>query len=114
MNYLLKNKLNENERKALTELKKSLKKDYQVSEIVLYGSKARAESDTESDIDVLVVLDNKVDDALREKIFNLSFEIELKYDVVFGILIEQGNFWSSSRAKSMPIYWNIKREGIPL
>ena len=55
-----------------------------------------------------------MDDRLREDIFALSFEIELKYDVVFGILVESRTFWNSSLAKAMPIHWNIDREGIIL
>ncbi|MBU4293897.1 MAG: nucleotidyltransferase domain-containing protein [Actinobacteria bacterium] len=112
MDALLKTNLNDNEKKALNLLKENLQKRYKISEIILYGSKARGDSEKESDMDVLVILENEVNDNLREEIFNLSFEIELEYDVIFGILIEQKDFWGSLRAKSMPIHWNIDREGI--
>ena len=112
----LKKKLNlkENEKKALDELKKKITERFSDVEIILYGSKARGDADEESDIDVLILLNRDVDDRLREDIFVLSFEIELKYDVVFGILVESRTFWNSSLAKAMPIHWNIDREGIIL
>ncbi len=82
----------EAEKKALLELKKVLLKNYLVAEIVLYGSKVRGDPDRESDLDVLVILRNGVDDGIREEIFSISFKIEMKYDIIFGILIEPEDF----------------------
>lgn len=112
MNSLLQKKLSKKEKKAIQGLKEQLKKDFSVKEIVLFGSKARGDSDAESDLDVLVVLNDEVDDDIRKKVFSLSFELELKYDVIFGILVEQKDFWDSPRGRSMPIRWNIDKEGI--
>ena len=99
-------------KKALLGLKKVLLKNFSVAEIILYGSKAGGDSDKESDIDVLVILRNGVDDSTREAIFSISFKIEMKYDVIFGILVEPEDFWNSPSARSMPIHWNIEKEGI--
>ena len=101
-----------NEKKALLELKKRLPERFPDAEIILYGSKARGDFNEESDIDVLIILKGRVDDSLREKIFSMSFKIELKYDVIFGILVESEDFWNSPLAKAMPIHWSIDREGI--
>ena len=101
-----------NEKKALLELKKILFDNFPVSEIILYGSKARGDSDKESDIDVFVILDDKVNDDIREKIFSISFKIEIKYDVIFGIIVENKDFWNSSVAEAMPIHRNIYMEGV--
>lgn len=106
--------LKENEKKALLELKKKLFKSFPVSEIILYGSKARGDFDKESDIDILVILNDKVDDDTREKIFSISFKIEIKYDVIFGILVESKDFWSSPLAETMLISRNINMEGVLL
>jgi len=72
--------LKENEKKALLELKKRLLERFPDAEIVLYGSKARRDSNEESDIDVLVLLNREVNNTLEEKIFSTAFKIELKYD----------------------------------
>ncbi|MBM3708323.1 MAG: helix-turn-helix domain-containing protein [Actinobacteria bacterium] len=104
--------LKEKEKKALLELKKALFNSFSISEIILYGSKARGNFDKESDIDVLVILNAKVNDDLREKIFSLSFKIEMKYDVIFGIIVESKDFWISPLAKAMPIHKNIYTEGV--
>ena len=106
--------LKDNEKKALQELKKILFKSFSVAEIILYGSKVRGDFDEESDMDILIILKNKVDDNIREKIFSMSFKIEIKYDVIFGILVETEDFWSSPLAGAMPIHSNISREGVPV
>jgi predicted nucleotidyltransferase len=105
-------KLKENERKALWELKERILERFPDAEIILYGSKARGTSDEESDIDVLIILNTHVDDRLREEIFSMSFKIELKYDVIFGILVEAKDFWYSPKAFAMPIHWSIDKEGV--
>jgi excisionase family DNA binding protein len=106
--------LKDNEKKALLELKKILFNSFSVSKIILYGSKARGDFEKESDIDILIVLNSKVDDTIRERIFSLSFKIEIKYDVIFGILVEHKDFWSSPLAETMPIHSNINMEGVPV
>ena len=104
--------LKESEKKALLELKNVLFDSFSVSEIILYGSKARGDFEEESDMDVLVVLNNSVNDSIREKIFSMSFKIEIKYDVIFGILVEYKDFWNSPLAETMPIHSNINMDGV--
>lgn len=104
--------LKENEKEALLELKERLLERFPDGRVIIYGSKARGDSDEESDIDVLIILKDRVNDNLREEIFSMGFKIELKYDVIFGILVESEDFWNSPLGKSMPIHYNIDREGI--
>ncbi|MBE0477817.1 nucleotidyltransferase domain-containing protein [Candidatus Aerophobetes bacterium] len=106
--------LKENEKKALHELKRRLLKKFPDAEIILYGSKARGDSDEESDIDVLVLLGREVNNTLEEEIFSISFKIELNYDVIFGIIVYPQKFWDSPLGKAMPLHWNVDKEGIPI
>ena len=111
---LKKAELRKNEKEALKELKEKILEKFPDVRIVLYGSKARGDSDNESDIDLLILVEAKVDTKLEEEIFHISYEIELKYDVVFGEIIENKDFWSTPLANAMPLHWNINREGISL
>ena len=106
--------LEDNERKALIELKERLLKKYPEVEIILYGSKARGDFDKESDIDLLILVKSIVNSRLEEEITHITFDIELNYDVVFGKIIENKDFWSMPLAKAMPLHLNIDKEGVHL
>jgi excisionase family DNA binding protein len=104
--------LKKKEIEALLELKRILFNNFSVLEIILYGSKTRGDFNKESDIDVLVILNTEVNDDIREKIFSIGFKIEIKHDVIFGILVENKDFWVSPLARTMPIHKNIYLEGV--
>ncbi|MDO9513500.1 MAG: nucleotidyltransferase domain-containing protein [Elusimicrobiota bacterium] len=106
--------LKENELKALKELKNRLLVKFPEAEIVLYGSKARGDSSLESDIDLLILMERPVTNEIEESITKISYDVELKYDVVFGKLVENRNFWNTPLANVMPLHRNIDREGIGL
>lgn len=107
-------KLKENERKALQELKDKLLGRFPDVEIILYGSKARKDYEEFSDIDVLVLLDMEINNSLEEEIFSSAFQLELKYDVIFGIIVYSKKFWNSNLGKAMPLHWNVDKDGIPV
>lgn len=81
--------------------------------IILYGSVARNENTTESDIDIAIIVKNEMDDATREKFMQWSAELDLRYDKVFSIIdIQEKNMekWGSV----LPFYQNVQKEGIVL
>lgn len=82
--------------------------------MILFGSKARGDAVEFSDIDVLVLLNRKIDNSLEEEIFSTAFKIELKNDVVFGIVVYSKQFWNSELGKAMPLRWNIDKDGVPV
>ena len=99
---------------AVRELKRILDRKFPEAEIILYGSKAREENIVFSDIDVLILINDEVNNSLREEIYSISYDIELEHNVVFGILVESKKFWNSSIAKAMSIHENIEKDGIPV
>ncbi|MHB1665704.1 MAG: nucleotidyltransferase domain-containing protein [bacterium] len=104
----------DNEQKAIKEFKSELLKLFPDAEIILFGSKARGDFDVYSDIDLLILLNIPVTNKIEEKIVSVSGDIELKYDVVFGRLIENKQMWYSPKYQAMPIAENINKEGIAL
>lgn len=105
-------KLKENEKMALEELKRLINENYQDAEIILYGSKARGDDDTASDIDILILVNEEADRNLKEKINAITYSIELQHDVIFGTIVENRNFWQTPLANAMPFHWNVDREGV--
>jgi hypothetical protein len=107
-------KLKENESMALFELKERLLQRFSDVEVIIYGSKARGDDEEFSDIDLLILVDSQINRKLKEEITEITYDIELKYDVVFGIIVENRDFWKSPLANSMPLHWNIDRDGVRL
>ena len=107
-------KLKDNEIKAINALKKTILDLYPDAEIILFGSKARGDYDKDSDIDILILLNAEVNSKIEEKIIGDIYDIELKYDILFGLLIQNKNLWHSSKYQVMPVAENINKEGIVL
>ena len=79
--------------------------------LYLFGSVARGDFNSESDIDILVLLPVNLTYSLEEEIFNIAYDIELEYDVIFGIIVYSSNFWFSQKANTMPLFQHIQEEG---
>jgi predicted nucleotidyltransferase len=112
MKTISKINLAEQERNALLEMKRELSGMLPASRIILYGSKARGDSGSDSDLDLLILVNEGITSAMKEKIRSLKYDLELKYDIVIGLIIENTAYWQSPRACSMPLHWNIDREGV--
>lgn len=80
----------------------------QVERLVLYGSKARGDSTTESDVDVLVVIHG--DPQLKYKIESPDFDLLMKYGAMLQPLwmnVEQTKHWT-------PLLDKIWKDGVVL
>ena len=106
--------LKENEKKALQGLRQKILEKFPDAEIILYGSKVRGDDEEFSDIDLLILLDMEITRKLKEEITDIKYDLELKYDVVFGTIIENKDFWNSPLANAMPLHWNIDKEGVQI
>jgi predicted nucleotidyltransferase len=83
----------------------------QLIELILFGSYARGDFNTESDIDFAVVLSNPDIYPAAEilKITPLSLQLELKYGLMLSTLPVS---WKKKQAAMQGVYQNIRKEGI--
>ena len=99
--------------KAIQTLKQGLVHRFGTDvELRIFGSVARGDYREYSDIDILVVLPVKVDNAVEEQVFDMAYDIELEYGLDIGTIVYSKDFWYSERAAAMPLYKNIQREGL--
>lgn len=104
------NLLTETEMKAIDELKKILDVKLGKYSVTLFGSKARGESEEYSDIDLLIVTDKEVDSRLERGIFDDAYDIELEYEIIFGLIIRSNVMWK--KIEETPLGYNINKEGV--
>lgn len=97
---------------VLTELYSRFQELYgdRLVRMVLYGSQARGDAGNDSDIDILVVLKNKVDPMGEiKRTGGIVAELSLKFGVVIScIFMDEGYFMH----RNGPLLRNIRKEGI--
>ena len=83
-----------------------------LEQIWLYGSYARSDFDSESDVDIMVLVDLPKDklSSYRRKVSDLSSELDLKYDVLLSIKLQDKETFQKF-AEVLPFFKNIIREG---
>lgn len=91
----------------------ALKVSPNIEKIILYGSYARGDNAPDSDIDIMIVInDTEISvKKLRKKFSAISSDLGLKYDVLLSVLIrDKANF--EKRKEYLPFYQNVVNEGV--
>lgn len=112
MNDIKTSTLTIDERKVLLELKKGVLSRLPDAELILYGSMARGDYHEYSDMDLLILTYTNVDRELKNELSWVKYEIELKYDVIISLIIENKKYWNSAIGRILPLHQNIEKEGI--
>jgi len=82
------------------------------SEVYLYGSQARGDSNKLSDWDLLILLNQKsISFETETKFMDEFYEIELETGEIISPLIYSKADWNSKRSIT-PLFDNIKNEGV--
>ena len=107
--------LTSREKAALSEFVARLRARYadEVMLVVLFGSKVRGDFDEESDVDVLVVVQNG-DWRFRDEVALTAFEPMLEHDIVITPLVIDLEHYQWLRRYQAPLYRNIRSEGVDL
>ncbi len=79
--------------------------------VALFGSKARGDSQQDSDIDVLVIL-SREDRELRREILRQAARVSLKYDVLLSPRVIGTERWE--RMRGFSLYQNVQKEAAGL
>jgi len=101
--------LREKEKDALENLKKEISKKYKLLWMKLIGCKARGDFDEESDI---VIVLEYVDWNIERDIYEISFYLGLRYDVVISPIIYSEEDINDCFTRITPFYRTVEAEGI--
>ena len=73
--------------KAMKELKELLIKTYPdyIDKVILFGSRITEKENNSSDYDILVILKKLFDWRFKYKIYDISYDIDLKYDIITDV-----------------------------
>ena len=82
--------------------------------VILYGSRARGDARTDSDYDLLVVVDGEVDWRLEDQIRQRLYPLELATGAVLTVHAYSRTVWDSPLYRAMPFTQHVERDGIVL
>ena len=80
---------------------------------VLFGSKARGDSEPDSDIDILIIVDDE-SWPLRDAVSVIAARVSLEHNVLIGPRVVGLERWHRMEQERFSFYRNIAQEGIPL
>ena len=102
-----------NEKKALNALRTALLENYSLLDLRLFGSKAKGTDSHDSDLDVMIVLED-YSPSIESEIDDLIFEINLKYNCFITAIFFSRKELELGPLVESPIYKKILKEGITL
>jgi predicted nucleotidyltransferase len=111
MKALEKKWLKKREEHAIEDAARTVKSQFPVEEIILFGSKARGDHDAFSDIDLLLVTTKPLHWKDEKAIVEILFDIGMTHDVIFSPLFASKEEWKGGLFAQFPIYSEILRDG---
>ena len=96
--------------KIVKELKKKISEKYELHEMRIFGSSIHGDRRIDSDIDVFVHLPH-VNRKIEENLFDIAYELELKYDCLIDLIIFGDESIREGYARA-PIYQKVLAEGM--
>ena len=109
----LRNYLNENEEKAIKALENALSKKFGLLDLRLFGSKARGEAHSESDIDVMIEIADS-NSEIEAQIYEVIFKINLQNDSFISAVIFSRKELQEGPLAESPLYKIVQKEGVPI
>jgi len=99
-------------KQALAACCNAIRANFPAAEIILYGSQARGQAGPESDMDLLILLDEDVTPPKKRIIHDKFYEIALAEDLVISAIVRSHNMWNSPISQATLLYRVIQQEGI--
>jgi len=96
----------------LRRCKQAIQKVTPEAEVILYGSRARGDAQEDSDYDLMVVIDGPVDMALKKKIIDYVYPLELESGAVLTLIVYNKQQWNLPPYRAMPLHKNVDRDGV--
>lgn len=96
----------------INKIKEHLIKTYgeRIKQVILYGSQVRSETTKDSDVDILVVVDESlIPFEVRKSLSDLLFDIVLEEGELVSVIVVPEHFFKNYNS---PFLLNVRKEGV--
>ncbi len=97
--------------KLLEQVKQAVHEVEPDADVILYGSRSRGDSVSDSDWDFLILVDGSVSEERTDRIRHRLYEIEWECGAVLSSIVRSRDEWNSPRYRSMPFRQRVEQEG---
>lgn len=103
------------EKKAVREFITRIRSAYgdKIQRAALFGSKVRRDWTKYSDVDILLIVEEK-DRELRQAVIYTAADVELKYDVLLDVRIISAERWKYYSDIQAGLFKNISKDAVPI
>jgi predicted nucleotidyltransferase len=101
----------DSERTALAELKRKLEERFELIDFRIFGSKARGDAAPDSDIDVMIEIEDYTP-VSESEIDDIVFKVNLEHDCFISVVIFGRREIEEGPLGESPLYRVIEREGV--
>ena len=107
--------LTPNEQAAITRYAAAIRELFpgRVLSVTLFGPKARGDADSESDVDLLVLVDEE-DRRFRSELWRMASDLSLEYNLVLSVRVFAQTRWAETRRIRPPLYRAVLADGVPV
>jgi predicted nucleotidyltransferase len=102
----------EADKALLAQCRQAIRRAVPDADIILYGSRARGDAGEYSDYDLLVLVDQPVSMALKDRILSSIYPLELETGAMLTLVTYNRRQWESLPYREMPFHKNIERDGV--
>jgi len=104
--------LSERDKELLLELKAVIRQFEPSATVLLYGSVARGTNDSESDYDIMVLTERRLNSEEKREIRGAVFDFELPHYVVFSVLFHSHDDWEHGIVRASPFRASVDEDAI--
>jgi predicted nucleotidyltransferase len=106
--------LSANEKRAIKKFINKVSSSYNICKIILFGSKARGDFNIHSDIDLLIITSEQINNSNRWKLSDITSDINIDYEVALNCVYCNETEWKSNNIVNQQLKNNIDRDGIEI
>ncbi len=103
-----------NRDQLLEKIRQAVREVESDAEIILYGSRSRGDALSESDWDLLILVDGPLGDERTDRIRHRLYEVEWESGEVLSSIVRNRKEWNSGIYQAMPFHQRVRQEGIRL